>query len=81
MSRFQNEANGIVVAVADEKDHRFVDGWKRFGSDQPRAESETPDKSWTVSNLKSYAEVNGIDLFDSTKKDDILAAIAIADEF
>jgi len=27
MSRFRNNATGVVVSVADEKDSRFVDGW------------------------------------------------------
>lgn len=29
MSRFENTSTGVVVSVADEKDDRFADGWKK----------------------------------------------------
>lgn len=80
MSRFQHITNGVIISVADDKDERFGDVWKLLGADAPATGVETPDKSWKVSDLKAYAEWNGIDLFDSTKKDDILAAIEIANE-
>jgi len=75
MSRFQNLKTGVVVSVADEKDGRFTTGWKLAGE-----QSSSPDKSWKVADLKAYAEESGIDLLDATKKEDILAAIALAGE-
>ncbi|WP_280449962.1 hypothetical protein [Nocardia brasiliensis] len=39
-----------------------------------------PSESWTVADLKAYAEQREIDLGDATKKADILAAIQAADD-
>ncbi|WP_185999959.1 hypothetical protein ACLIMP_22280 [Novosphingobium aerophilum] len=42
---------------------------------------DAPDISkMTVPELKVFAETNGIDLGEATKKDDILAAIELANE-
>lgn len=37
-----------------------------------------PDASWTVRDLRAYADDAGIDLGDATRKADILATIAAA---
>lgn len=77
MSRFQNLSTGVVVSVADEKDDRFINGWKPYdGTDTP-PKSAAPDKSWKVADLKAYAEENAVDLGDATKKEDIVAAIEL----
>lgn len=73
MSKFENIKNGVVVSVADEKDARFADGWKRLGA---AVRSDAPDESWKVADLKGYAADNGIDLGDAKNKAGILAAIA-----
>ena len=74
MSRFTNLVTGAVVSVDDSKDHRFDGSWVRDG--EP-IRSATPDVSWKVSDLRAFAESNGVDLFDATKKADILAAIEL----
>ena len=79
MGRFVNDQTGAIVSVADEKDHRFTSGWHAAGSAPKRA--ATPDKSWKVDELKAYAEENSVDLGDATKKDDIVAAIELHNEF
>ncbi|KMS59982.1 hypothetical protein V474_07745 [Novosphingobium barchaimii LL02] len=44
-------------------------------------EMDAPDiTKMTVAELKTFAETNGIDLGEATKKDDILAAIELANE-
>jgi hypothetical protein len=40
------------------------------------AEDGTPSESWTTTKLKAYAAANGIDLAGTTRKADILDAIA-----
>lgn len=40
--------------------------------------SATPDDTWTVPELKRYAEEKKIDLTSATKKDEILTAITAA---
>ena len=77
MSKFENLKTGVVVSVDDSKDERFASGWKRVGSKSPAARSQAPDKSWTVAELKAYAEENSVDLGDATKKEDIVAAIEL----
>lgn len=47
-------------------------------AEEPDADGE-PSDSWTVPDLKAYAELHEIDLGEATKKADILAAIR-ADE-
>jgi hypothetical protein len=37
-----------------------------------------PDESWTVRDLRAYADDAGIDLGDATRKADILTTIAAA---
>jgi hypothetical protein len=38
--------------------------------------SDTPSETWTVKQLREYADANVIDLAGATRKDDILAVIA-----
>lgn len=74
MAEYIHTQSGARVSVADGKvlgvDFVPVDGQDAAG------QSDTPDKSWKVAELKAYAEEQGIDLGDATKKDDILAVIA-----
>lgn len=42
---------------------------------EPEA-AERPDASWTLRELREYAERRGIDLGDATKKADVLAILA-----
>ncbi|WP_280389307.1 Ish1 domain-containing protein [Nocardia wallacei] len=50
-------------------------------AEEPEAATSTeapagdPSESWTVAELKAYADEHGIDLGEATKKADILAAI------
>lgn len=61
------------MSVRDDKD--LGSEWAPFdGGSESR--SETPDATWKVADLKAYADENGIDLGDATKKDDIVAAIS-----
>lgn len=73
MAEYIHTQSGARVSVADGKvlgvDFVPVSGLDTAG------QSDTPDKSWKVAELKAYAEEQGIDLGDATKKDDILAAI------
>ena len=73
MAEYIHTQSGARVSVAD---------GKQLGVDfVPVDGSGTPGKSWKVPELKAYAEEQGIDLGDATKKDDILAAIeAVGDE-
>jgi hypothetical protein len=77
VGKWTNDATGAQVSVADEKDYRFASGWHVTGSTPKAERSDLPDASWKVAELKAYAEENGIDLLDATKKDDILAAIEL----
>ena len=63
----------VVVSVADEK--VLGSDWRAEGAAE---RSETPDTSWKVADLKAYADENGIDLGEATKKADILDALANA---
>lgn len=45
-----------------------------------RDSDDDPSESWTVADLKAYAELHDIDLGEATKKADILAVIAQADD-
>lgn len=75
MGRFVQAGTGVVVSVADEKDHRFGDGWTREGAKAATPRSDTPDKSWKVDELVQFAADKSIDLGGATKKDDILAVL------
>lgn len=44
MSSFRNEATGVVVSVADEKDGRFTDGWVSADA-EPKRSPGRPKKS------------------------------------
>jgi hypothetical protein len=80
MGRWTNDTTGARVSVADEKDHRFASGWHATGSTPKPAKSDTPDKTWKNDELKAYADENGVDLGDATKKEDLLAAIELHNE-
>lgn len=79
MGRFVQDGTGIVVSVADEKDDRFTSGWTREGEAPAKpakvAQSETPDDTWSVKNLKAYAGENSIEIGAAKSKADILALI------
>ncbi len=47
MGRFIQDGTGVVVSVADEKDHRFESGWK------PYAEDEKPAKKTSTASRKA----------------------------
>ena len=76
MAEYIHTQSGARVSVADGKvlgvDFVPVDGQETTGR------SDTPDKSWKVAELKAFADEQGIDLGDATKKDDILAVIVAA---
>lgn len=78
MAEYIHTQSGARVSVADGKvlgvDFVPVDGQETTGR------SDTPDKSWKVAELKAFADEQGINLGDATKKDDILAAIEAASE-
>ena len=81
MMRLRNTVSGVVVAVRDghpiatDSQWESADG-KTAGAAEER--SDTPDKSWTVADLKAYAAEHSIDLGKSTRKGDIVAVIAAA---
>ena len=72
MPRLKHKSNGVIVNVSDETAKKLGSDW---GSADAEPRSETPDSTWKVADLKAYADENGIDLADATKKDEILAAI------
>lgn len=49
------------------------------GVAQPVGTTDAPNESWTVRDLRAYADEVGIDLGDATRKADVLAIIAAAD--
>jgi len=50
-----------------------------WADDSAAAADSEPSESWTVPQLRAYAEERQIDLGDATKKADILAALTEAD--
>lgn len=72
MAEYIHTQSGARVSVADGKELGV--GFTPVGGEPEQ--SETPDKSWKVAELKAYAETNGIDLGEAAKKDDILAVLA-----
>lgn len=74
----QNRA-GIKQRVPEswtQEGHQFADRFKKTPSARQREErSSTPDDSWTVPQLRSYAETQGIDLTGITIKADVVSAI------
>lgn len=71
----------VPAARAERHPERFtivddvpVDAARRVTHEGER--SLTPDESWKVAELKDYADHNGVDLGDATKKSDILNVIA-----
>jgi len=64
-----------VVGEVIEADD-YADEW--FAVIEAEAEDAPAIDKMTVAELKDFAELNGIDLGDETKKDDILSAIELA---
>jgi len=71
-----------VKTISDEARAVLVE--HGFTIDDGKAPAVIPDgdpvESWTVDQLKAYAERESIDLGDAKKKDDLLSAIAKADK-
>jgi len=63
--------HGSVVVVDEEFAARLGAQYRPF-SEVPEGD---PGESWTVAQLRAFAEANGIDIAGATKKDDILAAV------
>lgn len=74
MARYKHVTTGVVVEVADD----LTLGAEWGSPDSGRSISESPDSTWKVADLKSYAAENGVDLGEATKKEDIVAALAAA---
>lgn len=74
MAEYIHDQSGARVSVADGK--VLGVGFTPIG-EEPSGE---PGASWTVGELKAYAEENGIDLGGATKKDDIIAVISAHSE-
>ena len=73
-TRYKHVTSGAVVSVRDDK----VLGSEWGPIEGSTTKGESPDSTWKVADLKAYADENGIDLGDATKKDDIVAAISDA---
>lgn len=76
MARYRNSVTRVVVNVDEDTASQLNKDWKPFDGSKPK--SDNPDASWKVAELKDYADENGIDLGEATKKEDLLAAIAAA---
>ncbi|WP_404474833.1 hypothetical protein [Microbacterium aerolatum] len=75
----KHPGKGRTVVVPDAVAESYISqGWVVPGSPAPAEQDSAPSKSWKVDELKAYADENGIDLGDATKKADILAAIETA---
>lgn len=72
MPRVKSLASGAVMTVSDAAAERLGGEWVDADS---VARSAAPDATWKVSDLKAFAEENGIDLGDAKKKEDLLTAI------
>lgn len=72
MPRLRNEVTGAVMSVPESTAARLGSEW--VPADSP-TRSDSPDSTWKVADLKTYAVDNSVDLGDATKKEDILAAI------
>ena len=70
MAEYIHDQSGARVSVADGK--VLGVGFTPVGDES----SGEPGTSWTVVELKAYAEENGIDLGGATKKDDIIAVMS-----
>lgn len=68
MTRLVNRA-GVVVSVSAETATRLGPDWSSEGS-------TGPDSSWTVKQMREYAEVHDIDVDGLTKKAEVLSAIS-----
>lgn len=68
MTRLVNRA-GVVVSVSSETATRLGPDWSPEGS-------TGPDASWTVKQMREYADAHDIDVDGLTKKADVLAAIS-----
>lgn len=75
MPRLRNKLTGAVMTVPEATVARLGSEW--VDADAP-TRSESPDSTWKVADLRSYAADNGVDLGEATKKDEVLAAIVAA---
>lgn len=73
MVRLRNAQTGAVVNVSEETAVRLGAPWREADASEL---SETPDSTWKVADLRAYADENGIDLGEATKKADILDVLA-----
>lgn len=71
MARYKHVTTGVRVEVAD-----YLVLGAEWVSPDSKPRSESPDGSWKVADLRTYADENGVDLGEATKKDDVLAAIS-----
>ncbi|MFK0524758.1 Rho termination factor N-terminal domain-containing protein [Paenibacillus illinoisensis] len=76
------DANDIAEMIAKKvvsEDTEIPEGNEDQGSSGVREPKETDIEKMKVAELKEYAEENGIDLGDATKKDEILEVIKEAE--
>lgn len=81
--RLRHKAHGVIANVDDETGERLLGGpWERADAESDDVEypEGAPEEEWTVKQLKAYAADRSIDLGDATKKADMVAAIAAAEE-
>lgn len=86
MSTTLEHSKGQTVTVPDDAAEYYLSkGWKPAGATtetRPEDAVEIPDgvptEAWKVPQIDAYAEREGIDLGDATKKPEKLAAIATA---
>jgi hypothetical protein len=70
----------FINGIGETSDPHLLEWFREHGytvEDEPLVEPK-PLEKMTVAELKEYAEQHGINLGDSTKKDDILAVILAA---
>lgn len=78
MPRVKSKVSGAVMSVSDETAARLGGEWVDADA-STRSDAPDADLSrWKVAELKAYAEENGVDLGEATKKDDILALLSVA---
>lgn len=79
MASLKHTKSGQSVNVpAEAVDYYLSKGWTVSGAAVPEASfpDGEPSKDWKNDQIVAYAEREGIDLADATKKDDMLAVIA-----
>ena len=69
---YDDEGNPHVFGPGDDVPAELA---KRITNPDAWESDSEPSESWTVPDLKAYAELHEIDLGEATKKADILAAI------